>query len=265
VPTPFYHLRIANRILNLATLNPQIKHLIEEHLGAFYLGNTAPDVQVISNQKRSATHFFQVPIPRNAQVPWERILSEYPGLKTNLDSPHAMFICGYLCHLQADWIWVSEIFEPVFGPRQTWASFSERLYWHNILRAYLDLQVLEELPIDKILEAGFVDSHNWLPFIRDRDLETWWVYLCDQLRPGKSVKTIEVFADRQGIDVLEFQAMLDSDESLQENIFKNISHEALDDYCEQLVTSNVSLLNDYLGPMIAPGSETHLTDTQTGH
>lgn len=244
-------------------LNPQLKQLIEKHLGAFYLGNTAPDVQVISGQKRFATHFFRVPIPANAQVPWEIILSDYPDLKENLDYPQAVFICGYLCHLQADWIWVSEIFEPVFGPLQSWASFSDRLYWHNVLRAYLDLQVLEELPIEKIQKIGFVDSRNWLPFIRDEDLETWWTYLCEQLEPGKSVKTIEVFAARQSIDVLEFQAMLDSDESLQENIFNHISRKALDDYREQLLVNNVALLYDYLGPMIAPGSETLSRDSRT--
>ena len=265
MPTPFYHLSIAGGVINHPELAPAIKHLIEAQLGAFYLGNTAPDVQVISGQTRSATHFFQVPIPANAEVPWEKFLSKYPDLRasTELGTAQAVFIAGYLCHLQADWIWVSEIFEPVFGPRQKWATFSERLYWHNILRAYLDVEVLADLPADRILDIGPVDSQNWLPFIRDRDLEAWWVYLCEQLKPGKRIRTVEVFAARQGIDVQEFQAMLESEESLEENIFMHISRRQIKDYRRQLVKKNISLLEDYLGPMIAPDSEADYQELKT--
>ena len=265
MPTPFYHLSIADAILEHPVLDPGIKGLIQGQLGAFYLGNTAPDVQVISGHKRSATHFFPVPIPADAEVPWEKMLSRFPdlGASGELNEAQAVFICGYLCHLQADWIWVSEIFEPIFGPRQRWASFSERLYWHNILRAYLDVEVLEDLQVDRILGIGPFDSQHWLPIIRDRDLETWWKYLCEQLEPGKSIKTFEVFSARQGIDVLEFQAMLESEEGLQENVFNHISRQQLDDYRTQLVEKNISLLIKYLGPRIAPDSEAVIQECRT--
>jgi hypothetical protein len=265
VPTPFYHLSIADDILKHPELVPEMKGLIKGQLGAFYLGNTAPDVQVISGQKRSATHFFPVPIPADAEVPWEILLSRFPDLRASreLIEAQAVFISGYLCHLQADWIWVSEIFEPIFGPSQTWASFSERLYWHNILRAFLDVEVLEDLPVDRILEIGPPGLQLWLPIIRDQDLETWWKYLCEQLEPGKSIKTFEVFAARQRIDVLEFQAKLESEEVMQENIFNHISRQQLDDYRTQLVEKNISLLYNYLGPRIAPDSEAVIPECRT--
>lgn len=242
-----------------------MKGLIQGQLGAFYLGNTAPDVQVISGQKRSATHFFPVPIPADAEVPWEILLSRFPDLRASreLIEAQAVFISGYLCHLQADWMWVSEIFEPIFGPSQTWASFSERLHWHNILRAFLDVEVLEDLPVDRILEIRPPGLQLWLPIIRDQDLETWWKYLCEQLEPGKSIKTFEVFAARQGIDVLEFQAKLESEEVMQENIFNHISRQQIDDYRTQLVEKNISLLYNYLGPRIAPDSEAVIPECRT--
>ena len=141
------------------------------------------------------------------------------------------------------------------NPTAKWATFSKRLYWHNVLRAYLDVEVMTDLPVDNILEIGPVDSQNWLPFIRDHHLENWWTYLCDQLQPGNSIKTVEVFAARQGIDVLEFRSMLESDESMQEHIFIHISRQQLDDYCTRLVAENVTLIENYLGPRIAPDSE----------
>jgi len=257
VPTPFYHLSIADQVLKQPALEPAIMHLITGQLGAFYLGNTAPDVQGISGQRRYATHFFSVPIPADAELPWEAMFSQYPIFRDSkrLDLEQAVFIAGYLCHLQADWIWVNEIFEPVFGPHQNWATFSQRLYWHNILRAYLDLEVMAALPVDKILDTGPVNSQNWLPFIRDHHLENWWTYLCDQLQPGNSIKTVEVFAARQGIDVLEFRSMLDSDESMHKNIFIHISRQQLDDFCTRLVAKTVILIENYLGPRIAPDSD----------
>lgn len=253
MPTPFYHLSIASEIANHQQLNPGIMRLIQENLGAFYLGNTAPDVQVLSGQKRSVTHFFHVPIAPYAKVPWESIFTAYPGIREAefLSDTEAVFVSGYLCHLQADWIWVSEIFEPVFGIRQKWATFSQRLYWHNILRAYLDLEVLADLNVGKILEYGSIELQNWLPFIQDRDLASWWYFLCEQLEPGKPIKTIDVFAARQGIDVLEFQSMLESEDILAENIFVHISMEQLNGYRRRLVDSNLGILMEYLGPRIA--------------
>ena len=54
--------------------------------------------------------------------------------------------------------------------------------------------------------------------------------------------------------------MLESEESLEENIFMHISRRQLEDYRRQLVKKNISLLEDYLGPMIAPDSEENYQD-----
>ena len=247
MPTPFYHLSVANQVVEHPSLNPELKRLLLGNFGAFLLGNTAPDVQVLSGQERSATHFFSVPTPANAPVPWERMLSEYPSLNgtKDLDFTQAIFIAGYLCHLQADWIWVTEIFQPVFGPHQSWATFLKRLDWHNVLRAHLDVEVIAGLPVERILALEPVHPNNWLPFIQDYHLEDWWAYLCDQLQPGNSVRTVEVFASRQGIDAHEFRTMLRSDELMQKNIFNRISRQRIDQYRMGLVAKNVALLENY--------------------
>jgi hypothetical protein len=143
----------------------------------------------------------------------------------------------------------------VFGPQQGWRTFKKRLYWHNVLRAYLDVEVTATLALEQILEIGSVPAHNWVPFIRDQHLENWWSFLLDQLQPGKPIKTVEVFADRQGIAVQEFQAMLESEEGMQENIFEHVSRDKLIQYRRRLVANNVSLIQNYLGPRIAPKPE----------
>jgi hypothetical protein len=254
VPTPFYHLSVAAQLSDHPALAPETRYLIQRFWGAFSLGHTAPDVQVVSGQKRSATHFFKVPISSKARLPWQLMLKQYPqvGAALSLDPEQAVFIAGYLCHLQADWFWVRSIFEPVFGPAQNWDNFSKRLYWHNVLRAYLDVEVISEMETNRFLEIGSLEVRNWLPFILDQHLASWWEYLSRQLQPGNSIKTIEVFADRQGIEIEDFQSMLESEESMQTHVFSHISPQELQKYRVQLIEHNLDLINDYLGPRIAP-------------
>jgi hypothetical protein len=265
VPTPFYHLSLAHEISEHPALSPNLRSLLQTHKGAFLLGNTAPDVQVLSGQNRSATHFFPVPIPPGRQVPWYRMLLEYPGFNqpADLSPANAVFIAGYLCHLQADWIWVLDIFQPIFGPDQTWETFTKRLYLHNVLRAYLDVKVLEVLPSDVLTQLRLTHPAQWLPFVQDKLLVQWRDFLCDQLQPGESIKTVDVFASRQGVDPGEFHSLLRSEEQMELNIFKHLTRLQLDTYRERLVTQNVDLLEDYLNDGTLSGtssSSTHYYD-----
>ncbi len=146
MPTPFYHLSVAEDLLRRSELPAGNLKLLLEYRPAFLLGNTAPDVQTVSGQARQATHFFEVPILPGTQPAWEKVLALQPSLARSWQSPEgAAFISGYLCHLQADWQWVVEIFSPVFGPGAGWMTFRRRLYLHNVLRAYLDQQIFDQL------------------------------------------------------------------------------------------------------------------------
>ena len=256
MPTPFYHLSIAQDIIAHPELSPDIRRFLQEQAGPFLLGNTAPDVQVISGQSRQATHFFTVPIQSGAQVPWERLLVEYPGLihSSDLQPTRAAFIAGYLCHLQADWLWVLNIFLPVFGPDQSWDTFSKRLYLHNVLRAYIDQDVVQSLSHDLMNTLIPTQPSGWLPFIQDIHLNEWRDYLVYQLQPGRDVKTVEVFASRHGIEVGEFYTLIQSEARMEEYVFKRLARRRLDTYRRQLVDQNVELLQDYLDQTLMPGS-----------
>jgi hypothetical protein len=256
VPTPFYHLSIAHQIYELPVLDPGLRSFLSQNLGAFLLGNTAPDVQVISGQKRSATHFFSVPIPPDGQVPWIKLLNEYPleSRPGKFQQSRTAFIAGYLCHLQADWFWVKDIFEPVFGPHQSWETFSERLYLHNVLRSYLDEKVIPSLPSSMVAALRRTHPQRWLPFLRDEFLVKWRDYLSDQLQSGEGVRTIEVFATRHGINPAAFQAMIGSEERMESNVFAHIPRQQLDDYRADLLTQNIELLEDYLDDFTRSGN-----------
>ena len=248
MPTPFYHLDVAEQLIAHPNLNREVRQFLERNRGAFLFGNTAPDVQVVSQQSRASTHFFDLPIKNELSNPWDSMLESYPSLvhSKNQSDRYAAFLAGYLCHLQADWIWIVDIFLPVFSNRNSWGGTSYRLYLHNVLRAYLDLQILENLPAqtDKLLRS--VTPRQWLPFVRDRHLRQWRDFLWPQLSPGAGSRTVEVFANRQGVSSEEFHRLLDSEEQMEREVFIYLARQQLVDYRQRLVTENTILLERYL-------------------
>jgi hypothetical protein len=247
VPTPFYHLSVAEDLLQHSGLSVGNLEFLLEYRPAFLLGNTAPDVQTVSGQARQTTHFFDVPIIPAMQPAWEKILVAHPSLARRRQSPEgAVFMAGYLCHLLADWLWVMEIFSPVFGPEAGWQTFRRRLYLHNILRSYLDQQILEGLTPDIGVELTGVLPRHWLPFVEDDYLFVWRDFLAQQLHPGAKVQTVEVFAARQGLEPQEYYTLLNSEKRLDQEIFDRLPRQVLQGYRQRLIEASAQLVEMYL-------------------
>jgi hypothetical protein len=209
-------------------------------------------VQTVSGQPRQETHFFELPVHPDDGDPWEVMFGEHPSLRKliEMEPGRAAFIAGYASHLLADWTWVKALFNPVFGHDCTWGSLSERLYLHNVLRSYLDFQILpgliRELPTQYRMER--LQPRNWLPFVRDAHLEQWRDSLCMQLKPGAAMQTVEVFAARQGIPAEQYYRLLNSDALMEREVFSRLPYQALLDYQQRLVEKNVQLLNHWMAP-----------------
>jgi hypothetical protein len=248
MPTPFYHLSLAKALLDHPDLPESVTEFLRASICEFMFGNTAPDVQVVSGQAREETHFFSLPIQPGDYPAWEMILAKHPQLnpKGNLSPDHTAFLAGYLCHLQADWFWVKEIFTPVFGPRSSWGTFHQRLYYHNVLRAYLDQQILSNLSPGMDTCLARVRPVSWLPFVEDQYLRLWRDFLTPQLQSGATVQTVEVFSVRQGISAQQYYALLASEQRMEEEVFEHLPREQILNYKHRVLDENVSLLKDYL-------------------
>ncbi len=257
MPTPFYHLSVAYEIREHPALPVKIKAFLAENWDAFLFGKTAPDVQVVSHQPRQETHFYTVP-PEGGKdqgsfyaPAWERMLSSYPALAQpgNLAPAQAAFIAGYVCHLEADEAWLWDIFLPVFGPNAAWESFRQRVYLHNVMRAYLDRIVVANLPEGTGTHMQAAQPHTWLPFVEDGYLVQWRDLVAEQLQPGAKIQTVEVFAGRQGVDVHAFYQLLDSEKRMDVEVFQHLPRAQLADYRSNLVLANITLLNTYLADL----------------
>ncbi len=231
-----------------------VSQFLRTYRGEFLFGSTAPDVQVVSGQPREVTHFFDLPIQAGDPPAWDCFLTTYPDLAvcSGLPASQTAFLAGYLCHLQADWLWVKGIFAPVFGPRCSWGTFHQRLYYHNVLRAYLDLQILPGLPMDVGTCLGRALPDDWLPFVEDHYLAAWRDLLSEQLVPGAAIQTVEVFSSRQGISAPEYYALLASEERMNIEVFEHLPLELVERYNKQVLAANIQLLSDYLAFSLHP-------------
>ena len=247
VPTPFYHLSIACQIQDHPSLNPKIQTMLKKHSSDFLLGKTAPDVQVVSRQAREATHFYTLP-PEDSTPAWKRLMASHPSLANSqeLSPQQAVFIAGYICHLQADEQWIFDVFMPVFGPDALWADFRERLYLHNVMRAYVDQQVLATLPEDMGVKLLNSRPDNWLPFVEDKYLLEWQSHVAEQLQPDAEIQTAAVFAERQGLLPEDFTNLIESEDKMDEVIFSQMPRERLTEFRETLVAKNLQLIEEYL-------------------
>ena len=247
MPTPFTHLVFARQILAAPVLDAGLRAGLASELPAFNFGNIAPDAQTVSGQTRDDTHFF--PVPLGAAPPAHRALfarhprlARPPGLAPALRA----FVAGYLAHLVLDVLWVRRIFEPVFGERQTWGTFRERLYLHNALRAWDDARDLAGLPAPE--EAALLrraEPQAWLPFLADHHLRAWRDLVADQLGPGGSARTLEVFAVRMRADPRSFAALVQSPAAMQRRVFAHVSAAELARFRADGLQECLALLNDY--------------------
>ncbi len=251
MPTPFNHLLIARDLLLQAPA--ELRAALEAELPAFLLGNIAPDVQTISGQAREATHFFPVPLG-DAPPALTVLFGRYPALAESrrLRPAQAAFLAGYLCHLEFDQRWVREIFEPVFGVAQSWASFPERLYLHNALRAYWDAGDLLELPPATGVTLSAATPDRWLPFVEDEALVRWRDEVAGQLLDGGATQTIEVFARRMRVDAADFARLVRSPKAMQERVFAHAPLARVQAYRAAALAASLQLLNDYWAGRFKP-------------
>jgi hypothetical protein len=251
VPTPFYHLSIATELLADRGLPEPIRAFLHEQRCAFFFGKTAPDVQSISGQPRPETHFYRVPLV-DSKPPWERMFKRHPNLAQadQLPPAQAVFIAGYICHLQADVIWIKDLFLPYFLPLLAKLRRKQVGYLHNVLRSYLDEHILAALQQDIGQCLMDVQSEEWLPFVEGSYLTEWRNFIAGQLMPGAKVQTIAVFAKRMKMPIDALLDLVHSESRMESEIFSFIPYQVLVEYREKLVSANVKLLREYLDPIL---------------
>ena len=246
MPTPIMHLVQAEEILHRDDLSAAARRLLVRQRGPFLLGHTAPDVQAVSRQPRDETHFYA--IPRVSDRPaYEALFAAHPALARaeELFPAHAAFIAGYIAHLVLDELWITDVFQRFF--LQGWAPLRERVFLHNVLRVWMDRRDQQQLDDSVVVALREAEPRGWLPFVSDESLRAWRDWLVEQLGPGQSVQTAQVFARRMGVPEAEMEEVLGSPQEMEERVFRHVPRAALRSFYETGRTRSVELIGQYLG------------------
>jgi hypothetical protein len=243
MPTPFTHLRTAERLLNDTEIPLSLRQLLQRQHSAFLLGNVAADARVDSGTLRANTHFYQYDEPIT-EHPWRVMLNQYPSLGTSVSESQRAFIAGYVAHLSMDEIWSLQMLRPHFVDRE-WGTQQSRFFMLHILLIYMDERDYATLNATHraVLEAAQPEA--WVPFMSDNTLKRWGNFIADQLPPGES-QTLQVFGQRIRKTVEDFREVLDSSEEIQAGLWDNIAPEILADVEAQMYIAARDYMLTYL-------------------
>ena len=221
MPTPFSHMEVAQRLLDETTIPAAMRAFLRANLPAYVLGSIAADARVGSGAKRHVTHFYDytetIPEP-----PWRVMVRANPRLMHPHTDAHRAFVAAYAAHLSVDEVWSLRMVRPHFATRE-WAKRRQRFFMLHIILTHMDERDRQRIMpwyADALCEAN---PQNWLDFISDDDLRKWQNLIFEQVTPGGESQTLTIFGQRTGVPPEEFRAILDSDSTMQRQLWQHIT------------------------------------------
>ncbi len=248
------HLHIAEQMITAlderSLDNGRLHTDLRQNLPAFYLGNIAPDFQILCKLPRIESHFYPIP-PAADDDAFGTMLAKYPDLHraAHLPQEHAVFIAAYGAHLLLDLIWFQDILIPYFLKPKFLEDRAHRTFVHFTVLAYLDQLAYDSLsPTVGTLLASSIPK-DWLPFAENDDLIQWRDLVANQLQPGGETETITIFSGRLHMSPEAFAANLHDADWMETNIFNVIPMDAIQTILKTAVPRSIQLLSDYLYPI----------------
>ena len=90
--------------------------------------------------------------------------------------------------------------------------------------------------------AGY---NHWLPFAEDEMLNSWRVFLLEQMTPGRSTQTVRIFAGRLRMTPDEFSAKLNDPDWMNKELFSRIPVAAIQRRLQESVPESLDLIEAY--------------------
>jgi hypothetical protein len=250
MPTPFMHLRLSEDLRSLALscqdFDGRFRLIFGETWPAYYLGCVAPDYQTICGIPRPETHFYTMP-PVSKTAAMENMLAAHPQLSPGQSLPpdQAGFIAAYLVHLQLDLIWHFDVVMPYFVNSPIADNQRHAYLLHVFLLTYLDNLAFLSLPDAAPEELAAASYDHWLPFAEQDQVTAWRDFLLEQMRPGGTSQTVQIFAGRLRMTQDEFNAKLGDPDWMNEELFSRIPVAAIQRRLEESVLESLKLINAY--------------------
>ncbi len=170
MPNPLTHMEMAYRAAKVVDAP-----VVNEYMGCYLLGSTAPDVRVITRKGREPYHFASLDF-KDVGAGVAGLYAKHPQLVETVHPPTRSFMAGYMTHLTLDETWITRMYRPFFGVDGVFETEAEGSVMDRVMQMELDGLALGRLDMLKQHLAGFAGGVD-IPFIDGDTLAEWheWV------------------------------------------------------------------------------------------
>jgi len=225
---------------------------LEEHLGCFLLGATSPDVRVITRRRREEYHFAPLDFDAvGAGV--KAMFLAHPHLSPSLDhdAPTQAFVAGYMTHLFADEIWITQMYRPYFGNPNVFGDDVLGKVLDRALQLELDREAWETLDATRAQLQAASDGFN-TGIIPSETLSEWKKWILSSFERGFTWDRLQFMARRiaGGDDAhpahrLAEEFLRDAPQGL-DDLYDLVPRRSVADYKERTIETLVDALGNYL-------------------
>lgn len=246
MPPIGWHVATARRVLD--TLDyPEL----EEEIGCFLLGSTAPDIRIMTGRPREETHFFDVKSDHGISgIP--RLLENHPHLVQLKGRPKA-FVSGYLTHLAVDELWVDQVYRPYFGSGSHLGGDLEANLMDRLLQFHMDRgERLDRNRFDSFCEYMFTaDAGEEIGFIDVPTLHRWREVVTNILKQEPTWEAFRTFTTRrfggeEGAEPEQVHAFFESIPEALERTLTYVTHERLEAFRADAIRCSTEAVRAYL-------------------
>lgn len=227
---------------------------IEADRGAFYLGTSAPDINVLTRWERERTHFFDL-ADYGEQHGVEGLFREYPGLAdlARLGSSTPAFLSGYISHLMVDEAWINDVYRPCFGRLSplggsALANVMDRLLQFELYRRERAKSDISDEIRDDLLRSPLEIE---VDFIDGETLHRWRDIAVEVLAHPADWQRFRLIASRflkaYGVETPEqFQAFLKDVPGLLRRTERHVTTERVERFLENSRLRSLQAIREYL-------------------
>lgn len=147
---------------------------LDEHIEAYMLGSTSPDIRAITKKNRSVYHFVELDF-KSVGEGISNLKSQYPKWKnlSTCDDETKAFMMGYVSHLVLDETYITKVFRPYFMNNDIFPIIPERLIWDRVFQLFLDIKYWDDkLKVNSSLLADYSVNID-VDFMVNEPVEEW--------------------------------------------------------------------------------------------
>ena len=113
--------------------------VLDENLGQYLLGSTAPDIRVITKKPRSQYHFVNLDFDSVGDGT-KGLFDTFPQLsdKSSMPPDQTALIAGYISHLVADETWITKMYRTYFAGNESFTSKIEAKLYDRVAQLTMD-------------------------------------------------------------------------------------------------------------------------------